>query len=265
MSDSVFPHLPKSGVTFPESDLLKSALEYAKKHTSPSILNHCLRSAAFALLLAPRLEQIKGTQPDLDLVVYACIMHDLGLATTEGLRSGDKRFEVDGANLGRQFLLNQGHDVWGARQMQLVWDAIALHTTGSIAQHKEPEVALVAFGISADFAGPNLPPQGIISIAEYEEIVMAFPRLGFKDSIVEAICGLCRDKPDTTFDNVAGEFGRNFGYDGHGHGKEDYHQKWAEGALVRSGVRLLEACATIEHDLQSKESKAETHGPDSKP
>lgn len=229
--------------------MLDSALEYTKEHTSPSIVNHCLRAAAFALLLAPRLEILKNAEPDLELVVYSCIMHDLGLATTKELRSTNKRFEVDGANLARQFLLESDSKKWDKRRLQLSWDAIALHTTASIAHHKEAEVALVQFGISADFVGPNLPPKGIISLDEYEEIVTTFPRIGFKDNIAEILCGLCRDKPQTTFDNIAGEYGRNFGYDGKGGGKEEYTQKWAEGSLIRAGVRPLEACEAIERSL----------------
>jgi hypothetical protein len=245
-TQSFFPPLPKSGISIPNSPLLEAALEYSEKHTSPSIVNHCLRAAAFALLLAPRLEILEDTHPDLELVVYSCIMHDLGLATTKELRSKDKRFEVDGANLARKFLIDQGENDWDRRRLQLSWDAIALHTTGSIAHHKEPEVALVAFGIASDFVGPNLPPKGIISLEEYEEIVTAFPRTGFKGDLAELVCGLCRDKPDTTFDNIAGEYGRNLGYDGKGAGKEEYYEKWAVGSLIRAGVRPLEACEAIE-------------------
>ncbi|KAJ9614066.1 hypothetical protein H2200_002202 [Cladophialophora chaetospira] len=250
-AQSFFPPLPITGITFPTSPLLESALAYTKEHTSPSIVNHCLRSAAFALLLAPRVESLGDEYIDLELVVYSCIMHDLGLGTTKAFLSPDKRFEVDSANLVRQFLREHDKAKWDKHRLQLSWDAIALHTTRSIAHYKEAEVALVQFGISADFAGPNFPPEGIISIAEYEEIATTFPRLGFKDQLTDIMCGLCRDKPHTTFDNIAGEYGRNFGIDGKGTGREEYTKQWAEGSLVRARVRPLEACEVIERSFST--------------
>lgn len=53
--------------------------------------------------------------------------------------SADKRFEVDGANAARDFLGREAPD-WDGRKIQLVWDAIALHTTASRSVYKEAEV-----------------------------------------------------------------------------------------------------------------------------
>ena len=52
------------------------------------------------------------------------MFHDIGL-TGRYLRSRD-RFEVDGANAARDFLRGSGIPEAG---IELVWDAIALHTT----------------------------------------------------------------------------------------------------------------------------------------
>jgi hypothetical protein len=51
------------------------------------------------------------------------------LGLTEPYRSSDERFEVDGANAARRFL--QQHGVPEAA-IDIVWDAIALHTTPGI-------------------------------------------------------------------------------------------------------------------------------------
>src|SRR6202022_1279856 len=69
------------------------------------------------------------------------VFHDLGL--TKKFSSPDKRFEVDGANAARSFLEQQGIS---KAKIQIVWDAIALHTTIGVAQYKEPEVFLVYLG-----------------------------------------------------------------------------------------------------------------------
>jgi len=65
---------------------------------------------------------------------------------TNELVSKDKRFEVDGAEAAREFLRKEAPS-WDKHRLQLVWDAIALHTTGSIVYHKEPEVVACAQGI----------------------------------------------------------------------------------------------------------------------
>ena len=135
--------------------------------------------------------------------------------------SQDKRFEVDGAEAARAFLLREAPSSaeWDRHRIQLVWDAIALHTTGSIVFHKEPEVQACAHGIWADLMGPGRMPAGLLAWAEYDEVVREFPRLGFMKCLQEVLCGLCRTKPQTTFDNFVGEIGDRFveGFDRSGH------------------------------------------------
>jgi len=127
----------------------------------------------------------------------------------------------------------------------MVWDSIALHEIASIAPYKEPEVALVHFGVMADFFGPNFPGVAI-SVEEYKEIAAAFPREGFTEKLVQIFCGLCRDKPETTFDNDVKEFGLAFGLDGKGTGKEEF-RKQVEGVhLAQKFVGLLTACDNVE-------------------
>ena len=50
------------------------------------------------------------------------------------------------------FLAREAGDVdWDKHRVQMVWDAIALHATTSIAWHKEPEVVATSYGINAEF------------------------------------------------------------------------------------------------------------------
>ena len=76
------------------------------------------------------------------------MFHDLGL--TRQYRSATERFEVDSANAARDFLRHHGID---EAAIDIVWDAIALHTTPGIPQHKKPEVALVTAGVEMDVLG----------------------------------------------------------------------------------------------------------------
>ncbi len=246
MSQSPFPALPVCQVTLPSNPLINAALAYAREHTSECTVNHCLRAAAFALLLARKLPPLAAANLDLEAVVLASILHDMGWATTKSLLSNDKRFEVDGANIARDFIKSSTAsraDGWDKHRLQLLWDAIALHTTPSIAHHKEPEVIATQLGITADFLGPNIPiPGNPITVEEYKEIVKAFPRLGFSDQVVEILCSFCRDKQETTFDNFVSDFGKTYGLDGKGTGKEEWTKLCEEKSISRAMMRALEGC-----------------------
>jgi HD domain len=178
---TTFPSLPISGVTLPDTPLTRSALSYSKQHTSPATVSHCLRSSAFALLIARKLSL--PVTPE--VLVLSTLLHDLGWATTRSLLSKDKRFEVDGANLAKAFLSESSEGK--ALDLNQIWTAIAMHTTVSITlEHPDPNIAATCFGIGADFAGPNL-PGGLIGVEEYKEIVGAFPRLGFASELVSVL------------------------------------------------------------------------------
>lgn len=212
---SPLPDLPSIDITFPSTPLILAALAYTKQHTSFEISNHCVRSAYWALIIAGKHDDFVSAPVDMRLTVFAILMHDLGWAATKELLSKDKRFEVDGADLARSFLKDYPEEKWDQQRVQLAWDAIALHTTPSIALHKEREVCLTHMGIAADFFGGNT-PGGLITAEEYRTVEKLFPRTGFKEELVRTLCGLCRDKAETTFDNLAGEAGREYGYDGKG-------------------------------------------------
>ena len=132
------------------------------------------------------------------LLAVATIRHDLGLTDRY---TAENRFEVDGANAARSFLKGRGIST---QQMQVVWDAIALHTTRSIALHKEPEVAMTHSGITVDVLGAGLDriPQD-----KQGAILAEFPRLALKNRFKDCLCNIVRRKPATTFDNIVRDFG----------------------------------------------------------
>jgi hypothetical protein len=132
---------------------------------------------------------------DPELLYVGAMFHDIGLTSTYS--STTERFEVDGANAAREFLLK--HQI--AREaVDVVWDAIALHTTPGIPKHKKPEVALVTAGVEMDVLG--------LAFAEFgdeqcEQIVAAHPRGDhFKERIIQAFFDGIKHKPQTTFGNV---------------------------------------------------------------
>jgi hypothetical protein len=129
--------------------------------------------------------------------------HDLGWDITNTLVSPDKRFEIDGAFAARAFieaaLQNGTTSNWDEVRKQLVWDAIALHTTPTISAYKQPEVALITAGVDADVLGPPGDPTGSLTWDEYNRVKDAFPRLDLGPSVIGKICGFARSKPNTTY------------------------------------------------------------------
>src|SRR5580658_9240405 len=107
-----------AGIDTVDTPLVRDAIELARECSEPYLFNHVMRSWLFGILIAAEAK----AAPDPELLALSAILHDLGL--TERY-SANERFEVDGANAARSFL--KGRSV-PANQLQLVWDAIALHT-----------------------------------------------------------------------------------------------------------------------------------------
>jgi len=119
------------------------------------------------------------------------MFHDIGLL--DGHRSADNRFEVDSANAARDFLVAHGLE---ADVVLIVWDAVALHTTPGIPQHKEPEVALVTAGVELDVLGFGYDD---IAAEDREGVLAAYPRVDFKESIIQAFADGMAHRPETVF------------------------------------------------------------------
>jgi hypothetical protein len=183
-----------AGIKVPDTALVRDAMDLSRSLSEPFLFNHVMRSWLFGIVLA----ESAVIAPDAELLAVAAILHDLGL--TERY-NGENRFEVDGANAAREFLKERGIS---AQQTQLVWDAIALHTTPTLALHKEPEVVMTHSGIAVDVLGAGLDriPQD-----KQGAILAEFPRLGLKNGLKECLCNIVRQKPATTFDNIVRDFG----------------------------------------------------------
>jgi len=204
-----------AGVTIPDTPLITKALEYTKAHSTDFAFNHVQRSLLFGFVMAAKIPSLADR--DLEAHAIGALMHDLGWDPTGELISKEKRFEVDGADAARNFLKKEAPG-WDKHRLQLVWDAIALHTTGSIVFHKEPEVQAVAYGIWADFQGPDHIEGGLLTWDEYNAVVAELPRLSLMKGMKGIMCQFCETKPATTIDNTVGEWGDKFvkGYDRNG-------------------------------------------------
>lgn len=208
-----------AGVTVPDTPIVTKALAYARKFSTDQVYNHIVRSWLFGVVIAPQVYPLV----DLETLSVALILHDLGWETTGTLTTLDMRFEIDSANAARQFLILEAPS-WDVHRVQLVWDAIALHSTASIALFKQPEVAGACAGILADISGPKKAIGGVLTSEQYIEVIEEFPMLGLKEGIIEIFCGFCKTKPETTYNNFLSEFGDTFveGYSSKGKKEMDF-------------------------------------------
>ena len=181
-----------AGVRIPESKLATDAADFVRDTASPLLYDHSVRVFLFGALQGER----RGLAFDAELLYVAALFHDIGLV--EGHRT-DRRFELDGADEARSFLL--AHDVHdnAAERARIAWTAIALHTTPEIPAHMEPEVALVTAGVEYDVLGIGYAD---LSAEDRAAVVAAHPRPDFKRRILAAFTDGIRDRPQTTFGNV---------------------------------------------------------------
>jgi hypothetical protein len=179
------------GIGIPNSKLCKEITELVRDTETELLFNHSSRVYYFGALTGMR----RGLQFDRELLYAGTMFHDMGLTRRHSSRT--ERFEVDGANTARDFL--KAHDI-AQSDIDLVWTAIALHTTPAIPVHMHPIIALVTAGVEMDVLGIAYEE---FPHAQREAVVAAHPRPPqFKEDIIQTFYDGIKDKPDTTFGNV---------------------------------------------------------------
>ena len=177
-------------IVIPDTPLVREVTDYIRDAEDDLLFNHSRRVFLFGALQARR----RGLKPDLELLYAGAMFHDIGL--TERYRSSTLRFEVDGANAARDFLLDHGVDKADADK---VWLSIALHTTPAIPEFLGPEIASVTAGVETDVLGigrDDLSPEALVAVTA------AHPRPDFKRRILAAFNDGMKHRPDSTFGTV---------------------------------------------------------------
>ncbi len=179
-----------AGVTIPDTPLVRDVTALIRDAEDDLLFDHSRRVFLFGALQGRR----RGLQPNLEMLYVGAMFHDIGL--TQRYRTSTLRFEVDGANAARDFLLDHGVDEAAART---VWLSIALHTTPGVPEFLDPEIALVTAGVETDVLGIG---RDDLDPAALEAVTDAHPRPDFKRQILEAFTDGFKDRPDTTFGTV---------------------------------------------------------------
>jgi hypothetical protein len=174
------------GVEVPETAAVAESTRLVQETTSPLLYHHSRRVYLFAQIHGRRL----GVNPDPELLYLAAMFHDTGLVTPSS--DVEQRFEVDGADHGRKFLLERG---FSAAAADTVWTAIALHTTPGIPGRMGPEIATTHLGVLTDVLGFGLDE---LHTDEVNEILAAHPRGDFKNEFLQAYFDGFKNRPETT-------------------------------------------------------------------
>jgi hypothetical protein len=183
-----------AGVELPDSKLARDATDYVRELSAPIVFNHVLRTYVFGTLLG----RAMNLKFDGELFYLGAVLHDLG--QTERFM-GKQRFEVDGADAAAEFLQDKGVP---KESIEVVWDAIALHTSGGIVERKRPEIALVSAGAGADVCGFGIDQLPRDAVAQ---VIAVFPRPGFKKAYQKVMAEIVVRKPETAAGNFLAGIG----------------------------------------------------------
>jgi len=164
-------------LVLPTGALADASLEIARSSVSRPIVNHSIRSFLFARLLADHEGCLNDADYDEDLLFAATVMHDLGLGEHA---TGKARFEVEGADLAAPVLRGHGVD---ERDIDRVWEAIALHASLGIAHRRGLITSLTHNGVFIDAGRLS----DAVADRLRQEVLNAYPRPAGDRSIADAI------------------------------------------------------------------------------
>jgi hypothetical protein len=187
-----------AGVEIPETSTVAEATRFISERTNPLLFHHSRRVFLFSSIQA----RARGLEPDPELLYVAALFHDVGLLTP--FSDAEQRFEVDGADHAQAFLRERG---FPARAVEVVWNAIALHTTPGIPGRLGPEVAATNLGVLTDAIGLGLDQldPGVV-----DEITAAHPRGDFKKEFLLTFYEGLKDRPATTYGTINADILEHF-------------------------------------------------------
>jgi hypothetical protein len=180
-----------AGIRVPDSAIARAATQLVRDTEDDLLYNHSRRVFFWGALAGAR----RGLTFDAELLYLGAMFHDMGLTPRHA--SPDLRFEVDGANVARDFMESHG---MSERDIEDVWTAIALHTTPGIPEHMRPTIALVTAGVEMDVLGIAYQD---FTREQRDHVCAHHPReANFKENIIDHFARGIAGKPLTTFGNV---------------------------------------------------------------
>jgi hypothetical protein len=155
------------GLPVPDSTLARQARELIADVAAPFLVNHSVRSYAWAVELA-RHDRLRF---DPEILYASAILHDIGLVPAYDL-GGD--YAVDGAIAADRLAVEAGEP---EPRCRAIYDAIALHNDDTMPPDPAAEVVLLWDATGVDVTGERFTD---VRSAIISAVLAAYPRLDFK-------------------------------------------------------------------------------------
>ncbi|MFJ4220647.1 HD domain-containing protein [Curtobacterium luteum] len=170
----------------PPTAVAARALEVVRAWSPPALVHHCLRSWAWASVIA----DADGLSPDRELLFVSAMLHDLGV--TPSFDAHTIPFEDAGGAVGTVFALGAG---WDAARARRVGEVIERHMWTSVAPDVDVEGHLLEVATSLDVSGVgfDLVPSDVL-----HAVSAALPRLDFSTTFDGRIHEQAARKPTSS-------------------------------------------------------------------
>ena len=174
--------LTRLGMPVPDSALARRARELIADVAAPFLMNHSVRSYAWAVELALH----DRLQFDPEILYVSAILHDIGLVPAYDLGGC---FERDGAIEAERFSLEH---LQAPETARAIFDVIDLHQLDETPPGSTTEVVLLNHSTGTDVTGyryDHVRPEAI------RPVLAAYPRLEFKRDFAAAFRDQAARKP----------------------------------------------------------------------
>ncbi|MBT2501432.1 HD domain-containing protein [Curtobacterium sp. ISL-83] len=170
----------------PPSPVAARALDVVLAWSSPALVNHCLRSWAWASLLAPTID----LDPDRELLFVATMLHDLGV--TPSFDAHTVPFEDAGGAVGSVFAVGAG---WDAVRARRVGEVVERHMWTAVDRAMDVEGHLLEVATSLDVSGVGF---DLLPAESLRAVTAAVPRLDFSAAFDGLVHEQAGRKPDSS-------------------------------------------------------------------
>jgi hypothetical protein len=170
------------GMPVPDSAVARRAEELIEDVAPPFLVNHSVRSYAWAVELAWH----DSLQFDPEILYVSALLHDIGLVPAYDIGGC---FEIDGAIAAERIALEAGQP---ASRAHAIYDVIALHMDETLPPDPTAEVVLLWDSTGVDVTGYRI---GDVRPGAVPKVVAAYPRLDFKREFATLFVDQASRKP----------------------------------------------------------------------